>query len=258
MNAALQPHREVLLNGITGSLVVPEPAPRASKPRALRALILPDWQGGHTPYIRRMAQIFGERVDAEPLIFNPYPEGIHPKTYDGEGRALVAGLLADRPGLRATIRMAIDQAEPLWRSRSAPLILIGFCFGGSLAFEAVRAGAEVAMAFSIHGTPVLASEGMEAPGDRSRDGVELHYIGGGGDRLVPDRSILAFRDELERSNRQGSLTLLAGEGHSFTKEEVGRIGPLSRYSQSALQRSLALTHALTEGLRPPAQGPSNV
>lgn len=253
MNMTMQQHREVLLNGFAGSLVVPEPVARTSKP-ALRALVLPDWQGGHTRYIERMARLFGERLGAETLIFNPYPAEVRPQSYEGEGRALVAGLLSDRQHLRATIRAAIEQARPIWRADSAPLILIGFCFGGSLAFEAVRAGAPVAMAISVHGTPVLNAGEPATLGDQAVPGVEMHYIGGGGDRLVPGESISAFRDELERHKRQGSLTLLAGQGHSFTKEEVGRIGPLSRYSQSALHRSLALTHALTEGLRPAASG----
>lgn len=255
MNVTMPQHREILLTGFAGSLVVPEPGARAAKP-ALRALVLPDWQGGHTRYIQRMARLFGEKIGAETLIFNPYPADVRPQSYDGEGRALVAALLSDRQHLRATIRAAIDQARPLWRARSAPLIVIGFCFGGSLAFEAVRAGAPVEMAISIHGTPVLNAGAPTTLGDQAVPGAEMHYIGGGADRLVPEPSISAFREELERHNRPGSLTLLAGEGHSFTKEEVGRIGPLSRYSQSALHRSLALTHALTEGLRPAVPSPA--
>lgn len=217
--------------------------PDGPTPPRMRLLILPDWQGGLTAYAARMARLFGARLGARAAILHPYGPGIVPRSYEDEGHALVVDLARDIGRLHRLAKAAVDHGADLWKMPDAPLALVGFCFGGTLALEAARIGlGDVAV--SIHGTPVLS---MTEP-RTAATGPAMHYIGGGGDALVPEPALTAFRRELQRSGRPGSVTLLGNAGHSFTKREVGTLGPYSRYSAPTLIHALNLTEAMARPL----------
>lgn len=241
MNTHTVPCAEFEYDDLGVSLIVPRRTALdgGQSPQA-RVVILPDWQGGHTHYATRMAAMFGEALQAETLIFNQYSTGVQPATYAGDGDMRIVRLMADLDRFRCTLLAFLARAASHWKTQSTPLILIGFCFGGTAAFEAARAGAEIDMAFSVHGTPVVDPARMRRPGK----GPTMHYIGGGDDGLVPSWTVSAFREEIAQPGAQGSIHFVPGQGHSFTKKEIGYVGPLSRYSAPALFQTLQLTRQI--------------
>jgi len=241
MNTHTVPGAEFSYHDLGVSLIAPRilDEKRVRQPQA-RVIVLPDWQGGHTHYATRMAMLFGDALQAETLIFNQYPPGVQPKAYIGDGDGRVAQLLGHLDRFRTLLRMVVARSAAHWTTNGTPLILLGFCFGGTAAFEAARADDTIDIAFSIHGTPVIDPARMRRPGP----GASMHYIGGGDDGLVPEWSVSAFREEIAQDGIFGSLQLLPGQGHSFTKKEIGAVGPMSRYSAPALFETVERTKSI--------------
>ena len=226
---------------ITFSKPCPSSAHAAYSPQEakFRLLILPDWQGGQTSYLQRMGNLFGEALTAETWLFHPYAQQINPKTYEPVGRRLVADALSDRALCRQWMATILQDMEPHWRNSNVPLIVLGFCFGGTLAFEAARQSRLISAAVSIHGNPATTSNLPIA-----NEQTAMVLVQGGSDPLIPQQHLDRFADEMKHSTRTWFQHTIGQARHSFTKHEVGKIGPGSVYDAHALTTSVKVLSAL--------------
>jgi dienelactone hydrolase len=147
--------------------------------------------------------------------------------YHGEGKPLadrdammsrIGELRADPARARAVGTAGLDilRAEP--RADHARLAAIGYCFGGSLAFELARGGADLKAAVGFH-----AGLGTARPEDaRNIVGKVLALIGAD-DPIVPPEQRLAFEEEMRAGGVDWQLHLYGGAAHSFTNPGAANV-----------------------------------
>lgn len=217
-----------------GSAIIPAVKTLDLHNPSVRLLVLPDWQGAYTGYIRRVSKAFGLSLNAETIVLHPYSGDILPKRYGYDSRERVAKILRDRRKLRPWLLDRVVSLESKWEYREKPLVIIGFCFGGTLAFELARQSNIAICCASIHGDPATS---IDLPALTTETPMVLAH--GGDDPLIPNASITRFFREMQESDREWFGLVLGRARHSFTKEEVGTAGPGSVYSQYYLDAVLA-------------------
>jgi len=182
-----------------------------------------------------MAAHLNKHFAAETIILHQYKPEFSPQSYPIDGRPAVRQLLRDRRSSRAWMEDILLKIQPQWQHEECPLLLIGFCLGGTLAFEAARQCNAADIAISVHGNPgtdlTLASE---------HSNTSMVYIRGGSDPLIPDIAEEQFFHEMQNSDRQWFCHTIGSGRHSFTKEEVGCKGPGSVFDEQAMNLSFQM------------------
>ena len=138
-------------------------------------------------YVALAADMFGERRQARNLQ---------------EVATVVGGLRAEPEKLRARGRAALTALAGLPQVDANRLAAIGFCFGGSVALELAREGADLKAAVSFHG--VLSTKIPAQPG---RVKASVLVCTGADDPLAPPDQVAAFENEMRGRQVRG----LAGD-----------------------------------------------
>lgn len=175
-------------------------------------------------YVALAADIFGDRyIPKDPA----------------DGMARIGIWLNDRAALRRRVGAAVAalQAHPACDGRIA---VIGYCFGGSTALEAARAGTPgVLGVVSFHGglpTPM--------PAEPGRVTAKVLACHGAEDPLVPHAALVDFLAEMAAAGVDCQTICYSGAAHSFTNPEAdGSINPGILYEEKADRRSWAAMQA---------------
>jgi dienelactone hydrolase len=121
---------------------------------------------------------------------------------------------------------------------------IGYCFGGHCVLELARAGAELKLAVSYHGT--LKTHARAAAGAPR---CEIAAYCGAHDPYAPIEDIDALRQELIEAGARYQITVFGQAAHSFTDPNAADLGMDGiRYDAMADRMSWAGTVALLEML----------
>lgn len=176
--------------------------------------------------------------------------------YQGDGRprerdeAMVAldALMADRTLINRMSRAGLDVMLAQDNADPSRVAVIGYCFGGTMALELARTGADVKAVVGFH-------PGMPAPAlDDSRNikGSVLLCCGAE-DPFVPAATRRAFEDELtEAGVEDWRIELYGGVGHSFTNPRADGLGiPGLRFDDAANRRSWRSALDLLDGVLGP-------
>lgn len=131
-------------------------------------------------YVALAADMFGERRQAKNLQ---------------EVATMVGGLRADPERLRARGQAALSTLAGLQQVDASRLAAIGFCFGGSVALELARAGADLKAVVSFHG--VLATK---LPAEAGRVRASVLVLTGAEDPLAPPDQVAAFEAEMRAAD----------------------------------------------------------
>jgi dienelactone hydrolase len=147
--------------------------------------------------------------------------------------ARIGELSADplRTRALATAGLEILCTEP--RTDPDRLAAIGYCFGGTVALELARSGADLQAVVGFH-----AGLGTARPEDaRNICGKVLALIGAD-DPIVPAEQRRAFEEEMTAGGVDWMLTVYGGAEHSFTRPGAETIGmPGIRYHEPTDRRS---------------------
>ena len=121
---------------------------------------------------------------------------------------------------------------------------IGYCFGGHCVLELARAGADIALAVSYHGT--LKTHARAEPGVPR---CEVVAYCGAHDPFATLEEVDALRQELSDSGARYQITVFGEAAHSFTDPDAASMGMEGiRYDQMAHRMSWAGTLTLLESL----------
>jgi dienelactone hydrolase len=133
-----------------------------------------------------------------------------------EAGALAGKLRSDRPAMRKRILAALEAVKSNARVDPRRIGAIGYCFGGTVALELARSGADVACVVSFHG-------GLEAqnPADGKNIQCKVLVLTGADDRSVPTTQIAAFEEEMRQAKADYQIVLYGGAVHAFTNPASG-------------------------------------
>jgi dienelactone hydrolase len=161
--------------------------------------------------------------------------------YHGEGKPLerdemtkrLGALMGDADQIRELamaglgILLAQDDVDP------ARVAAIGYCFGGTMALELARSGAELAVVVGFHsglGTQRPARAGEIRPG--------ILVCIGADDPFVPAEQRAQFEQEMRAAEVDWRMNIYGGAVHSFTNPKADLSGlPGVSYDQLTDERS---------------------
>ncbi len=148
-----------------------------------------------------------------------------------EASQAMAELRADRAGLRDLLTAILETFRP--RAGDAPIVAIGFCFGGQCVLDLARSGAEIAGVASFHG--LLDPPGL-GPQPISARVIAFH---GWADPLAHPDSVVALGEELTAAGCNWQVHGYGGVGHAFTNPGATGAMPGIEYNEAAARRSWA-------------------
>jgi len=206
----------------------------------LGTLYLPD-AAGPVPGILVFPEAFGlgenARVRARRLAELGYialAADLHgdAKLYDDLGAVMpLIGALRDNPLLiraRAGGALVALSARPEVAGRK--IGAMGFCFGGTMALELARGGADIAAVVGFH-----SGLATTRPQDAANIKARILVCIGADDPGIPREQRAAFETEMRAGGVSWRMDLYGGVVHSFTNEHADRLGrpEFARYDAEA-------------------------
>jgi len=145
-----------------------------------------------------------------------YGRGVRPQTNE-EAAHEMNRYARDIPLLRARARAGLARLTDSPLVRGCEVAALGYCFGGGVALELARDGADLAAAISFHGL-------LDTPRRAARGAVQARVLAFHGvlDPLVSEQHVRAFQREMEEAGADWQLVTYGRAGHGFTNYELPR------------------------------------
>jgi dienelactone hydrolase len=141
--------------------------------------------------------------------------------------------MADPLRTRARAQAALSALRGHPRIDAARIAVIGYCFGGTVALELARSGADIKAAVGFHAGLTTAR-----PEDAKNIRAKVLICNGVIDPIVPLEHRTAFEREMEAGGVDWQLHLYGGAGHAFTRPGSENLGIAGfAYHRSAHERS---------------------
>jgi dienelactone hydrolase len=166
------------------------------------------------------------------LAADIFGAGVRPGTLQ-EAAQLAGAYKGDRALYRQRIAAGLKALKAQPGVDPARLAVIGYCFGGTGALEAARAGLPVQGVVSFHGGLDAPVEALPAP-IRAR----ILVCHGADDPFVPPADVAAFQEEMRRAGADYVFVAYAGAVHAFTQKAAGTDPSRgAAYQEAAARRS---------------------
>jgi dienelactone hydrolase len=208
-----------------------------ARPKAVQGLVpgvlvIHQWMGltGH----ERMESDRLAALGYVALAADIYGEGVRPKDVK-EAAAQATIYKGDRALYRRRIRAGLTTLLAQAGVDPNRIAVIGFCFGGTGALEAARAGMPVKGVVSFHG-------GLDFPPDPAGLTIAAKVLvcHGADDPNVPPKDVAAFQDEMRQTKADYTFIAYGGAVHAFTQKEAGNDNSKGvAYNEAAATRSWA-------------------
>ena len=207
-------------------------------------LVVHEWWG-HNDYARKRARMLAE-MGYTALAVDMYGSG---KTADHPDHAkhFMQTLTGDAKGMRARFDAALAALTKHKTADGKRLAAIGYCMGGVVVLEMVRAGVDIAGVASFHGTL-----GTTNPAKPGKVKAKILVLNGADDPFIPAESIAAFKQEMNAAKTDYKFVNYPGAKHSFTNPDADAYGkkfnmPMA-YNAEADKQSWAEMSKFFEGL----------
>jgi dienelactone hydrolase len=152
----------------------------------------------------------------------------------GEVGEALAPLRSEPGRVRARTGGALQALLAQSEVDASSVAAIGFCFGGTLAFELALSGADLKAAIGFHSGLQVTS-----PQDAGRIKGKVMALLGADDPGIPPEQRDGFQRMLTEGGVDWQVTLYGGVVHSFTNPEADKMGrpEFARYDARADRRS---------------------
>ena len=204
--------------------------PAAIKGKVPGVVVIHQWMGV-TDHERKVSDDLAG-LGYVALAADIYGDGVRPKDTAEAGK-LAGSFKGDRALYRRRIAAAIETLKAQPGVDASRLAVIGFCFGGTGALEAARAGLPVKGVVSLHG-------GLDVPAGYAASPISAKVLvcHGADDPFVPAKDVAAFQDEMRQAKADYVFVAYAGAVHSFTQKEAGHDNSKgAAYNEAAHRRS---------------------
>jgi dienelactone hydrolase len=161
-----------------------------------------------------------------------YGKGVVAKTMD-EAKAQVGKLYGDRQLVRARAVAGLNVLKKQPNVDPSKIAVIGYCFGGMVALELARSGADIAGVVSFHGA-------LNTPNkdDAKNIKAKVLVLHGADDPNVKPEEVAAFEQEMRDAKVDWELMKFGGAVHAFTNPAAGNDPSKGvAYNEKADQRS---------------------
>ena len=179
-------------------------------------LVVHEWWG-HNEHARKQAE---RLADAGYVAFalDMYGKG-KVTTHPADAKQLVAEATADAARVRARFdaALAVLRADP--HVDPEKIAVVGYCFGGKVALDMARAGADVDAVIAIHAA--LAPSVQAAPGQVK---ARILVLTGGADPMVPAEQVRAFEAEMKAAGADARVITYPAAKHGFTNPDADKAG----------------------------------
>lgn len=200
-----------------------------AKGKAPGILILPAWMGidQHSKDDAKRLSDMGYHA----FVADIYGENERPKDAQEAGKK--AGYYkTNYAEYQSRIKAALDQ---LIKQGADPdkIVVIGYCFGGTGALEAARAGMNVRGVVSFHG-----GLGKDASRPNTPIKTKVLAMHGADDPYVPAADVESFKKEMNEGKADWQLVMYSGAVHAFTDPSAGTDNSKgAAYNETAAKRS---------------------
>jgi len=210
----------------------------ASKKTRPGLLMVPNWYGITDSAVSKAKTIAGK--DYVVMLVDMYGSELRPKNATEAGAAAGA-VYADPNELRTRITTALAQLKA--SGKKAPIDTknigaIGFCFGGAVALDLARSGADIAGVASFHGNlstklPAVKPGGVKAA---------VLVMNGADDKYVSAESIAAFEKEMQDTKADWQFVNFGGAVHCFAEPDETTAGSGCVFHEPSYKRSMKMMH----------------
>ena len=192
-------------------------------------LVLPAWMGinDHAKEVAEKLATLGYHA----FVADIYGEGHYPTTPQQAGEQ--AGYYKNNPdAYKKRIQAALDELVKSGADKDN-IVVIGYCFGGTGALEAARAGMNVKGVVSFHG-----GLGKDASRVNTEIKTKVLVLHGADDPHVPQKDIESFQKEMKEGHTDWQMVYYANAVHAFTEKSAGNDNSKgAAYNESADKRS---------------------
>jgi dienelactone hydrolase len=194
-------------------------------------VMFPNWIGVTERSVEHAKSIAGQ--DFVVLVADVYGKDLRPSDNAEAGKAAGAAYAA-RDQLRARAGKALDVLRA--NAGEAPLdsehlAAFGYCFGGAVALELARSGADLAAVVSFHG-----SLGTSMPATPGAIKPSLLVLNGADDRYVAAEEIAGFQKEMTEAGADWQFVNFSGAVHCFAYADPNP-PPGCAYEERSAQRA---------------------
>jgi dienelactone hydrolase len=210
---------------LQGYLAVDE----ASTERRPGVLVIHDWLGVGD-YVQVRAQMLA-RLGYVALAADIYGAELRPTMQEAAGVA--KRFYADAALVRARAAAGLTELRDHPLVDPSRIAVIGYCFGGFVALELARSGAEVVGVVTFHG-----ALSTQSPQDAANIRGKVLVLAGAADPVVPDDQVREFEDAMRAApDVDWQLVHYSGAMHAFTQPDVNTPDHGAAYQQAADRRS---------------------
>lgn len=176
-------------------------------------LVVPDWMGMGPNVKSRVEQL--AKLGYTAFAADIYGKGVRPADAKEAG-TLATKYKNDRALTRERAEAALEQLKKHKTVDGSKLAVIGYCFGGMVALELARAGADVKGAVTFHG-------GLDTPKPQDAKNIKgkVLVLHGADDPYVPAEQVKGFEDEMRAAGVDWELVKYSKAVHAFTIPDAG-------------------------------------
>ena len=170
---------------------------------------------GITPHARREARRFAEQGYTA-FVLDMYGDGAMSYDFKESGK-LQAGVIKNPPVMESRFNAARAELARHRTVDASRIGAVGYCFGGTVALNMARAGADLVAVATFHATLT-----MNTPAPK-RVKPRILVLNGAADTIVKPDQIEALKRDMEAANADYRFVNYPGALHSFTNPDADEI-----------------------------------
>ncbi len=179
-------------------------------------VVIHEWWG-HNDYTRKRARMLAE-AGYIALAVDMYGDGKqadHPK----DAGAFAGAVRGNLPVAKQRFDAAVELLQKHALMDKTKLAAVGYCFGGGIALEMARMGADLKGVVSLHG-----SLGTEQPAKKDTVKARLLVLTGAADPMIKPEAVDKFKAEMDAAGVKYKVVSYQDAKHAFTNPAATELG----------------------------------